>query len=170
MSLLRGGSGRYGASTFPFEPGKVSSLALIRCDNGPDTVGEMTEENEGGLHSSCCSIHNSSSSNSTGCSSRKQLDGIWHGAPTISFDPGKMVPVMLRVTKAEDQGVLMDSIRFVCCAYSVCTGDDNTLNLEESQEMSYLYVIVRELFIQQCVRDSKCSFSPFQTRRNHDQV
>ena len=72
----------------------------------------MTEDNEGDEHDSC-SGHNSRRSNSSGCNSMKQLDGIWHGAPTFPFDPGKMAPLLLPVTNAEGKGMLMDSIRFV---------------------------------------------------------
>ena len=47
VSLPKVGTGRYGASTYPFDPGNGGSLAPIRWDDGPGTVGEMTEENEG---------------------------------------------------------------------------------------------------------------------------
>ena len=116
--LLQGGSARYGASTYPFDPRKGGSLAPIRWDDEAGAVGGMMEENEGVQHDSCsrrdsCSRHKSSSSNSSGYSSRKLSDGIWHGAPTFLFDPGKMAPVLLPVTNAEGKGMLMDSIRFV---------------------------------------------------------
>ena len=46
-SLRQEGFGRYGAPTYPFDPGKSGSLTPIRWDNGPGTVVEVKEEKLG---------------------------------------------------------------------------------------------------------------------------
>lgn len=63
-------AGEVRASMYPFDPRKRGSLAPIRRDDAPGTVGGVMEENEG-------EHRDNSNSNSSCCSySRKRLDGF----------------------------------------------------------------------------------------------
>ena len=69
-----GGSGRYGASTYPFDRGKGGTLVPIRRYDGPGTAWIMTEENERDRKNS--DSRDSSSNSSSICSYSERLDGI----------------------------------------------------------------------------------------------